>query len=155
MNKYFSKPKSLGANVKIELDLSSQPATTDLKDAREADTSDVSKKTDLTNLKSDVDKLDIDKLKNVPSDLNSLKIKIKVDKLDIGKLDTTLVDLRQLKQENDVVKKLDIINQLKKLITLVLLTLVTQLRKLTKTELKIIKLLLFMINVSLLMNLIN
>ena len=126
MNKYFSKPKSLGANVKIELDLSSQPATTDLKDAREADTSDVSKKTDLTNLKSDVDKLDIDKLKNVPSDLNSLKIKIKIDKLDIGKLDTTLVDLRQLKQENDVVKKLDIINQLKKLIILVLLTLVTQ-----------------------------
>ena len=55
------------------------------------------KKTDLTNLKSDVDKLDIDKLKNVPSDLNSLKIKSKVDKLDIGKLETTLVDLRQLK----------------------------------------------------------
>ena len=36
---------------------------------------------DLINLKSDIEKLDIDKLKNVPSDLSSLKGK--VDKLDI------------------------------------------------------------------------
>ena len=31
------------------------------------------KKTDLANLKSDVDKLDIDKLKNAPSNLSNLK----------------------------------------------------------------------------------
>ena len=42
------------------------------------------KKTDLANLKSDVDKLDIDKLKNVPTNLNNLKSK--VDKLDVEKL---------------------------------------------------------------------
>ena len=42
------------------------------------------KKTDLVHLKSDVDKLDIDKLKNVPSGLNNLKSKI--DKLDFDKL---------------------------------------------------------------------
>ena len=36
----------------------------DLKSATGADTSDFVKKTDLTNLKSDGDKLDIDKLKN-------------------------------------------------------------------------------------------
>ena len=34
------------------------------------------KKTDLLNLKSDVDKLAIDKLKNVPSGLSSLKSKV-------------------------------------------------------------------------------
>ena len=34
------------------------------------------KKTDLANLKSDVDKLDIDKLKNVPSNLSYLKNKV-------------------------------------------------------------------------------
>ena len=34
------------------------------------------KKTDLTNLKSDVDKLSIEKLKNVPSILNNLKVKL-------------------------------------------------------------------------------
>ena len=39
------------------------------------------KKTDLANLKSDVDKLDIDKLKNVPNNLSYLKSK--VDELDI------------------------------------------------------------------------
>ena len=49
---------------------------------------------DLANLKSDVDKLDIDKLKNVPSGLSSLKSD--VDKLDIGKLETTVVYLSKL-----------------------------------------------------------
>ena len=39
------------------------------------------KKTDLANLKSDVDKLDIDKLKNVPTNLSNLKSK--VDQLDV------------------------------------------------------------------------
>ena len=38
------------------------------------------KKTDLASLKPDVDKLDIDRLKNVPSGLSSLKSK--VDELD-------------------------------------------------------------------------
>ena len=45
---------------------------------------DFAKNTDLANLKSDVDKLDIDKLKNVPSNLSNLKSK--VDKLDVDKL---------------------------------------------------------------------
>ena len=34
------------------------------------------KKTDLANLKSDVDELDNDKLKNVPSGLSNLKSKV-------------------------------------------------------------------------------
>ena len=38
------------------------------------------KKTHWTSLKSDVDELDIDKLKDIPSDLSNLKSK--VDKLD-------------------------------------------------------------------------
>ena len=41
-------------------------------------------KTDLANLKSDVDKLAIDKFKNVPSNLSSLKSK--ADKLAVDKL---------------------------------------------------------------------
>ena len=62
------------------------------------------KKTDLANLESDVDKLEIDKLKNAPSDLSSLKNK--VDKLDTGKLEITPVDLSKLSNlvNNDVVK---------------------------------------------------
>ena len=61
-------------------------------------------KVDLANLKSDVDKLDIDKLKNVPTDLGNLKSKI--DKLDDDKLVPVPVDLSKLSDEgkNDVVK---------------------------------------------------
>ena len=42
------------------------------------------KKIDLANFRSDVDKSDIDKWKNVPTGLNSFESK--VDKLDFGKL---------------------------------------------------------------------
>ena len=42
-----------------------------LKSATGVDASDSAKNTDLANLKSDVDKLDIDKLKNVPSNLSN------------------------------------------------------------------------------------
>ena len=65
-----------------------------LKNATDIDTSNFAKKTNLANLKSDVDKLDIDKFKNVPTSLS--KLKSKVDKLNIGKLETTPVDLSKL-----------------------------------------------------------
>ena len=44
----------------------------------------------MASLKSNVDKLDTDKLKNVPSGLSSLKNK--VGKLDVGNLEATPVD---------------------------------------------------------------
>ena len=58
------------------------------------------KKTDVANLKSDVYKLDIVKLKNVPTDLNNLKSKK-------DKLVPVPVDLSKLSDvvKNDVVKK--------------------------------------------------
>ena len=61
MSEYFPKPKSLGENVKAELDLSSYATKADLKIATEVDTLDFAKNTDLANLKSDADKLDIEK----------------------------------------------------------------------------------------------
>ena len=53
----------------------------------------------LDDLKSRVDKLDIDKLKNEPT--NSSNLKSKTDKLDTGKLVPIFVDLSKL---NDVIK---------------------------------------------------
>ena len=55
--------------MKVELDLSNYATNADLKIAKTADTSKFAKKVDLANLKSNVDKLDIDKIKNVPSNL--------------------------------------------------------------------------------------
>ena len=64
------------------------------------------KTVDLASLKSNVDKLDIDKLKNLPSGLSSLKSK--VDKLDVDKLIPVPADLSELSDvvSNDVVKKM-------------------------------------------------
>ena len=100
MSKYFPEPKSLGGRVKVELDLSNYETKADLKNATDDDTSKFSTNADLANLKSDIYKLDTDKLKNVPTGLNSLKIKI--DKLDVGKLVFVPVDLSK---PSDVVKK--------------------------------------------------
>ena len=63
------------------------------------------KKVDLTSLKSEVEKLDIDKLEKVPTGLSSLKSK--VDILDVDKLVPVPVDLSKLSAvvKNDVVKK--------------------------------------------------
>ena len=98
-------PKSSRANVKVELNLSNYATKVDLKNATGVDTSPLARKTDFAKLKSGVNKLDIDKLKNVPSGLSSLKYK--VDKLDIGKLETTPVDLSKLSNvvKTDFVKK--------------------------------------------------
>ena len=71
----FPKPKSLGANVKVKLDLSNFATKSDLKNTTGVDTSDFAKKlkSDLANLKSNIDKLDIDRLKSVPSNFDNLK----------------------------------------------------------------------------------
>ena len=104
MGEYFPEPKPLG-KVKYQLDLSNYATKTDLKNATGIDTSSFAKKVDLANLKSNVDKLDIDKLKNVPTNLSNLKSK--VDKLDVDKLVPVPVDLSKLSDvvKNDVIKK--------------------------------------------------
>ena len=53
MGEYFPKPKSLGANVKIKLDLSNYATKPNLKNATGIDTSSFTKQTDLANLKYD------------------------------------------------------------------------------------------------------
>ena len=70
----------------------------DLKYATGVNTSKSAKKVDLADLTSNVDKLDIDKLKNVPTNLSN--VKSKVDKLDVD-LSAVTVDLSEL---GDVVK---------------------------------------------------
>ena len=104
MSECFPEPKSL-RKVKVELDLPNYSTKTDLKIATGLDTSSFAKKVDLANLRFDVGKLDIDKLKNVPTNLSNWKSK--ADKLDVDTLVPVPVDLSKLSDEvkNDVVKK--------------------------------------------------
>ena len=60
MSDYFPKPKSLGTNLKVELDLYNYTTKVDFKNASGVDTSNFAKKTDLGNLKSDIENLEID-----------------------------------------------------------------------------------------------
>ena len=62
--------------VKVELDLSNYETERDFENATGVHTFTFAKKFDLTNLKSDVDKLDIGKLKNLQTNFNNLKSKI-------------------------------------------------------------------------------
>ena len=92
MSEYVPKPQSLGANVKVEFDISNYTIKVDLKNATGVDTSDFAKMTGLANWKSDVDKFDIDKLKNLATNLSNFKSK--VDELDVDKLVLLPIDLR-------------------------------------------------------------
>ena len=91
--------------MKVELDLPFYATKTDLKNATGADTSKFAKKVDLANLKSRADKLDTDKLKNVPTNLSNLKSK--ADKLNVDKLVPVTLDLTRLSDavKYDFVKK--------------------------------------------------
>ena len=104
-SQHFPEPKTFWRKIKVELDLSNCATKADLKNAIGVDTSKFDKKVDLVSLKSNVGKLDIDKLKNVPINLNNLKMK--VDKLDFDKLVLAPVDLNKVSDavKNHVVTK--------------------------------------------------
>ena len=69
MSQYIPPYRSSGRNIKVELDLSNCATKTDLKNATHVDVSSFALKTNLSSLKTEVDKLDIDKLTPVPDDL--------------------------------------------------------------------------------------
>ena len=80
MGKLYPKPyKQFGSNIKVKVDLSSYATKPDLKNVTHVDTSSFALKTNLANLKTEVDKLDIDKLVPVPIDLSRLSNVIKND----------------------------------------------------------------------------
>ena len=73
MSQYFPKPfRSFGGNINVKVDLSNYATKTDLKNVTHVDTSSFALKTNLASLKTEVDKLDIDKLVPVPVDLSEL-----------------------------------------------------------------------------------
>ena len=65
--------------MNVKVDLSSYATKTDLKNITHIDTSSFALKTNLASLKTEVDKLDIDKLAPVPVDLSKLSDVVKND----------------------------------------------------------------------------
>ena len=74
--------------------MSNYATETDIKNISHIDASSFALKSNLASLKTEADKLDIDKLKSLPNNLSNLKSK--VDKLDINKLALVPVDLSKL-----------------------------------------------------------
>ena len=80
MSQYFPKPyEPFGGDINVIVDLSNYATKIDIKNISHVDTSSFALKTNLTSLKSEVDKLDIDKLKPVPTDLSKLSNVLKND----------------------------------------------------------------------------
>ena len=82
---YYPPYKSSSNNIKVELDLSNYATKNDLKNITHVDVSSFASKTNLAALKTEIDKIDADKLRTTP--------------VDLAKLTNTI--------ENDVVKKTD------------------------------------------------
>ena len=80
MSQYFPKPfESFGGNINVKVDLSTYATKADIKNITHVDTSSSALKTNLANLKTEVDKLGIDKLAPVPVDLSKLSDVVKND----------------------------------------------------------------------------
>ena len=79
-SQYFPRPfRSFGGNINVKVDISSYATKTDLKIVTHVDTSSFALKTNLASLKTEFDKLDIDKLVPVPVDLSKLSDVVKND----------------------------------------------------------------------------
>ena len=76
MSQYFPKP--FGRKIDVNVDLSNYATKTDLKNISHIDTSNFALKINLASLKTEVDKLDIDKLVPVPADLSKLSEVVKM-----------------------------------------------------------------------------
>ena len=80
MSQYFSKPyEPFGGDIKVKVDLSNYATKADIKNISHVDTSSFAWRTNLASLKTEVDKLVIDKLAPVPVDLSKLNGVVKND----------------------------------------------------------------------------
>ena len=78
MSQYFPKPyEPFGGDINVKVDLSNYATKTDIKNISHVDTSSFALKSNLTSLKTEEDKLDVDKLVTVPVDLSKLSDVVK------------------------------------------------------------------------------
>ena len=79
MSQYFPKAyEAFGGDVNVKVDLPNYETKADIKNISHVDTSSFALKANLANLKTEVDKLDIDKLVPVPVDFSKLSDVVKM-----------------------------------------------------------------------------
>ena len=81
MSQYFPKPfnSHFVDSINVKIDLSNYATKADIKNISHVDTSGFELETNLASLKTEVGKLDIDKLVAVPVDLSKLSDEVKND----------------------------------------------------------------------------
>ena len=79
MSEYFSKPFKDFRDIKVRVDLSNYATKADIENITHVDTTNFALKTNLANLKTEVDKLDMNKLVPLPTDLSKLSNVVKND----------------------------------------------------------------------------
>ena len=79
MSQYFPKPHEAFGDINVKVDLPNYAAKADIKNISHVDTSSFALKTNLANLKTEVGKLDIDKLVPFLVDLSKLSDVVKND----------------------------------------------------------------------------
>ena len=78
MSQYFPKPyEPFGGDINVKVDLSNYATKADIKNISHVDTSSFALKSNLASLKTEVNKLDINKLVPVPVDLSKLSDAVK------------------------------------------------------------------------------
>ena len=106
-SQYFLKPyEPFGGDINVRVDLSNYATKADIKNITHIDTSSFALKTNLANLKSEIDKLDVDKLKPIATYVSQLSDVVKNDavrKTDYNKLVTKVDNI----DTNGLVKKTD------------------------------------------------
>ena len=107
MSQYFPKPyEPFGGDINVTVDLSNYATKDDIKNITHVDTSSFALKTNLANLKTEVDKLDIDKLATVPVDLSKLSSVVKNDVVKKTVYDKLVVKVANI-DASALVKKTD------------------------------------------------
>ena len=81
MSQYFPKPfnSHFGDSIRVKIDLSHYATKANIKNISHVDASNLASGTNLYNLKTELDKLDIDKLVPIPIDLSKLSDLVKND----------------------------------------------------------------------------
>ena len=120
---YYPPYKSSSNNVKVELDLTNYATKTDLKNITHVDVSSFASKTNLAALKTEVDKIDADKLNTTPTD--SAKLTNAVEHNVVTKTDyntkVTSIEAQIAGLTKNTVDNLADITKLKAIDTIVLL----------------------------------